>query len=148
MLCSSITDNKTTLNITYEGLLPDLFREGQGVVIEGKLINKKLINKKVGLNVAHNLGEENPNEVKDWIPTGSRWLNSMVCRGKLAGIPVGKISEIAGLESTGKSFLAAQVDLQFQIVIYLKTRKVRYLESSKKPTFILVNFYTIMIYLW
>ena len=34
-----ITDNKTTLNITYEGLLPDLFREGQGVVIEGK-VNK------------------------------------------------------------------------------------------------------------
>ena len=38
-----ITDNKTDLRIEYNGLLPDLFREGQGAVIEGKLINKDLI---------------------------------------------------------------------------------------------------------
>ena len=38
-----ITDNKTDLSIEYNGLLPDLFREGQGAVIEGKLINKDLI---------------------------------------------------------------------------------------------------------
>ena len=38
-----ITDNKTVLKITYKGLLPDLFREGQGAVIEGKLVNKNLI---------------------------------------------------------------------------------------------------------
>ena len=52
---------------------------------------------------------ENPTEVTEWIATGSRWLDSIICKGKLAGIPVGKITEIAGLESTGKSFLAAQV---------------------------------------
>ena len=70
---------------------------------------RKLINKKVGMNVAHNLSEDNPTMVKDWIPTGSRWLNSITCRGKLAGIPVGKVVEIAGLEATGKSFMAAQI---------------------------------------
>ena len=70
---------------------------------------RKLINKKAGMNVAHNLKEENPTEVVQWIPTGSRWLDSIVCRGKLAGIPVGKITEIAGLESTGKSYMAAQI---------------------------------------
>ena len=70
---------------------------------------RKLINRKAGFDVAHNLGEENPTKVKDWIPTGSRWLDSIICRGEYAGIPVGKVSEIAGLESTGKSFLAAQV---------------------------------------
>ena len=32
-----ITDNEKTINVTYDGLLPDLFREEQGVVIEGKL---------------------------------------------------------------------------------------------------------------
>ena len=64
---------------------------------------KNLINKKVGMNLAHDLRDENPTEVKEWIPTGSRWLDSVICRGKLAGIPVGKIVEIAGLESTGKS---------------------------------------------
>ena len=56
-----------------------------------------------GYSVAHNLREGNPTEVKEWIPTGSRWLDSIICRGKLAGIPVGKIVEIAGLEASGKS---------------------------------------------
>ena len=31
----SITDTTTTIRVNYEGLLPDLFREGQGVVTEG-----------------------------------------------------------------------------------------------------------------
>jgi len=70
---------------------------------------RELINKKAGIALAHNLNEENPTEVKDWIPTGSRWLDSIVCRGHLAGIPVGKVVEIAGLESSGKSYMAAQV---------------------------------------
>ena len=68
-----------------------------------------IINKKAGREVAHSLQDNNPTEVNDWIPTGSRWLDSIICKGKLAGIPVGKISEIAGLEATGKSFMAAQV---------------------------------------
>ena len=68
-----------------------------------------IINKKAGREVAHSLQDNNPTEVNEWIPTGSRWLDSIICKGKLAGIPVGKISEIAGLEATGKSFMAAQV---------------------------------------
>jgi cytochrome c-type biogenesis protein CcmE len=35
----AITDNQTEVKVTYTGLLPDLFREGQGVVAEGQLIN-------------------------------------------------------------------------------------------------------------
>jgi len=70
---------------------------------------RKIINKKAGREVAHSLEGDNPTEVKQWIPTGSRWLDSIICKGHLAGIPVGKISEIAGLEATGKSFMAAQV---------------------------------------
>ena len=70
---------------------------------------RKLINKKAGMNVAHNLKKDSPTIVKDWIPTGSRWLDSIICRGQLAGIPIGKIVEIAGLEATGKSYMAAQV---------------------------------------
>lgn len=34
-----ITDHTETLAVTYRGLLPDLFREGQGVVVEGYLLN-------------------------------------------------------------------------------------------------------------
>jgi len=70
---------------------------------------RKMANKKYGLNVAYNLNEENPSEVVDWIPTGSRWLDSIICRGRVAGIPVGRITELAGLESTGKSYMAAQI---------------------------------------
>lgn len=32
-----ITDMKRALSVTYKGILPDLFREGQGVVAEGRL---------------------------------------------------------------------------------------------------------------
>ncbi len=30
-----VTDNAETINVTYKGILPDLFREGQGVVTQG-----------------------------------------------------------------------------------------------------------------
>ena len=33
-----ITDNIKSINVDYKGILPDLFREEQGVVIEGKLL--------------------------------------------------------------------------------------------------------------
>jgi cytochrome c-type biogenesis protein CcmE len=33
----AVTDGKSTIPVAYQGLLPDLFREGQGVVAEGKL---------------------------------------------------------------------------------------------------------------
>ena len=32
-----ITDNESTVEVIFKGSLPDLFREGQGVVAEGKL---------------------------------------------------------------------------------------------------------------
>lgn len=70
---------------------------------------RDLINKKSGTEVAFDLTKDNPTQVKDWIPTGSRWLDSMICRGQLAGIPVGKVVEIAGLEGSGKSYMAAQI---------------------------------------
>ncbi len=95
---------------------------------------RKMINKRAGMSVAHNLKEENPTEVRDWIPTGSRWLDSIVCKGKLAGVPVGKIVEIAGLEATGKSYMAAQIAANAQKmgidVIYFDS------ESAIDPSFL------------
>ena len=41
---------------------------------------RDLVNKKAGMNVAHDLQDSNPTEVTDWIPTGSRWLDSIICR--------------------------------------------------------------------
>ena len=95
---------------------------------------RNLINKKAGVQVAHNLNKENPTEVTDWIPTGSRWLDSIICRGRLAGIPVGNVTEIAGLEATGKSYMAAQVAANAQKmgidVVYFDS------ESAIDPTFL------------
>ena len=94
----------------------------------------KIVNKKAGQNVAHNLSGDNPTSVKEWIPTGSRWLDSIICKGKLSGIPVGKITEIAGLESTGKSYMAVQVAANAQktgkVVVYFDS------ESAIDPTFL------------
>lgn len=68
---------------------------------------KKLINKDAGSTIAFSANDkDSPNNVPYWIPTGSRLLDSIICKGKLAGIPGGKITEIAGLEGVGKSFLA------------------------------------------
>jgi cytochrome c-type biogenesis protein CcmE len=33
----NVTDLETVIPVTFEGVLPDLFREGQGVVVEGTL---------------------------------------------------------------------------------------------------------------
>lgn len=32
-----VTDNKGTIPVKYEGILPDLFREGKGIVVKGML---------------------------------------------------------------------------------------------------------------
>ncbi len=36
----SLTDHASTVPVTYNGILPDLFREGQGIVALGKLDDK------------------------------------------------------------------------------------------------------------
>ena len=58
----------------------------------------------------------------------------MICRGKLAGVPVGKITELAGLESAGKSYMAAQVAANAQKmdidVVYFDS------ESAIDPAFL------------
>lgn len=92
------------------------------------------LNKKAGHNVAFSLEDENPSEVKDWIPTGSRWLDCIIAKGMKAGIPTGKIVEIAGLEATGKSYMAAQIVGNAQqmgiIPVYLDS------ESAIQPEFL------------
>ena len=95
---------------------------------------KKSMNKSMGMEAAHDLRKDNPTEVKDWIPTGSRWLDSIICKGKMGGIPVGKITEIAGLSSVGKSYLAVQIAAQAQkqgkFVVYYDA------ESAIDPVFL------------
>jgi recombination protein RecA len=57
-------------------------------------------------------------------------LDSIICRGQLAGIPVGRVTEIAGLESSGKSYMAGQVAREAQ----KKNIKVLYFDSEQTMT--------------
>ena len=41
-----ITDFQHTINVTYRGILPDLFREGQGVIVQGELLDQQHFNAK------------------------------------------------------------------------------------------------------
>jgi recombination protein RecA len=96
---------------------------------------KKKLNKKAGLEVAHSLGNGNdPSSVVDWIPTGSRWLDSIISIKGMAGIPIGKITELAGLSGTGKSYMAAQIAANAQkkgiFVVYFDA------ESAVDPEFL------------
>jgi recombination protein RecA len=102
-------------------------------MVNGKLSSSdvlKMINKKAGRTIAFAGDQENPADIKDWIPTGSRWLDSIICRGQLAGIPVGRVTEIAGLESSGKSYMAGQVAREAQ----KKNIKVLYFDSEQTMT--------------
>ncbi len=38
-----VTDNKNKFNIEYTGILPDLFREGQGIITTGSLVKGTFI---------------------------------------------------------------------------------------------------------
>jgi recombination protein RecA len=95
---------------------------------------KRKINKSMGLEAAFDLREKNPTQVIDWIPTGSRWLDSIICKGKMAGIPVGKITELAGQSSVGKSYMAVQIAANAQkrdlFVVYFDS------ESAIDPMFL------------
>ena len=87
---------------------------------------RKLINQQAGYEVAYDLTKNNPTDVKEWIPTNSKWLDSIIVSGKMGGIPVGKITELAGLESTGKSYMAAQIAANAQKAGY----KIIYFDSE------------------
>ena len=38
-----VTDMENSVEVVYEGLLPDLFREGQGIVTTGKVVDGRLV---------------------------------------------------------------------------------------------------------
>ena len=65
-----ITDKKTKIKIIYSGILPDLFREEQGVVVEGYI--KKNIFEATEVLAKH---DENymPKEVADALKANGNW---------------------------------------------------------------------------
>lgn len=70
-------------------------------------------------------GEDSPTDVKDWVSTGSTTLDLAIANRPNAGLPVGKIVEVTGMEQSGKSLLAGHIiaDTQRQggVGIYIDT---------------------------
>lgn len=80
-----------------------------------------------GYKVAYFLdgSEETPTDLTDFISTGSATLDLAISNRKNGGIPVGRITELTGLEASGKSLLAAHAlaDTQKQggLAVYIDT---------------------------
>jgi|SRR5579863_453801 len=86
----------------------------------------KDLNKEFGMRVAYNLGEdEAPTVVKRWLPTSSIQLDYAIRNAGGGGYPEGRIIEIAGTPSIGKSHLAyaaaAIVQKMGGLVVYIDT---------------------------
>lgn len=84
------------------------------------------INKEFGTRVAYNLSEmDAPTIVKRWIDTGSIQLNYAIRNASGGGYPEGRIIEISGPPSCGKSHLAYHAAAVAQklggLVVYVDT---------------------------
>ena len=81
-----VTDGKTDLLVVYEGALPDLFREGQGVVAEGRLRADGVF---VATSVLAKHDEKYmPPEVADALKKAGRWQEGSTPAGKPFALPV------------------------------------------------------------
>ena len=69
--------------------------------------------------------EDTPTDLTEWISTGSSMLDLSIANRPDGGIPVGRITEITGLEGSGKSLLAAHLLANTQkkggLAVYIDT---------------------------
>lgn len=65
-----VTDLENTVAVSYEGLLPDLFREGQGIVAEGRMQNGVFVASEV---LAKHDENYMPPEVADALKKSGQW---------------------------------------------------------------------------
>ena len=82
-----VTDGNRDIAVAYQGVLPDLFREGQGVVAEGALDGSGS-----GLFMADTILAKHdetymPKEVADALKKSGHWKDAY---GRRAAIPVGE----------------------------------------------------------
>lgn len=75
-----VTDGKNDVPVTFQGIVPDLFREGQGVVAEGKIEPGGTLDADTVL--AKHDERYMPKEVVDALKKSGRWDES---EGKVAG---------------------------------------------------------------
>ena len=92
------------------------------------------LNKEHGSRVAYNLAyDESPTHVNRWIPTGSKLLDYICSNRRGGGLPEGRIIEIFGPPSIGKSHIATQIARCTQnlggIVVYIDTENATSVEN-------------------
>ena len=66
----TVTDNRTSIPVTFTGQLPDLFREGQGIVAEGQMQGAQFIAQSV---LAKHDETYMPREVADALKKQGLW---------------------------------------------------------------------------
>ncbi len=96
----------------------------------------KSLNKERGARVAYNLStDESPTHVSRWISTGSKQLDYIISNQKNGGLPEGRIVEIFGPPSIGKSHIATQIAKSTQqmggIVVYIDTENATSVENLR-----------------
>lgn len=96
----------------------------------------KSINKEFGQRVAYNLSvDEAPTNVKRWLDTGSIQLNYAIRNAVGGGYPEGRVIEISGPPSIGKSHLAYHAAAIVQgmggLVVYIDTENATPVEKLK-----------------
>ena len=80
-----VTDGSHAVAVAYQGILPDLFREGQGVIAEGALDANGVF--KADTVLAKHDEKYMPKEVADALKKQGHWKDDY---GKNAGPPEGK----------------------------------------------------------
>jgi len=96
----------------------------------------KDLNKEHQSRIAWNLSTDTtPTHVKRWISTGSRLLDYSVSNRRNGGLPEGRIIEIFGAPSIGKSHIATQIARSTQklggVVVYIDTENATNPENLK-----------------
>lgn len=113
--------------------------EGEGKNLTGAQLDDfsqeliRQLNKEHGSNIAFNLASDDaPTDVKRWISTGSKELDYIISNQRDGGFPEGRIVEIQGPPSCGKSHIGFEVAKSTQrmggIVVYVDT------ENATSPT--------------
>ena len=78
----------------------------------------------------------NPTDVVDWISTGSTMLDLAIANKPNAGVPVGKITELNGLEGSGKSLIGAHLLASTQkkggVAVYIDAESAVNLDRSRQ----------------
>lgn len=76
---------------------------------------------------------DNPTDVKEFISTGSTLMDYIISNRRDGGIPAGKLTEISGEESSGKSLLCAHIMANIQkkggLAVYIDS------ENAANPAF-------------